>query len=253
MPSIFISYRRSDSQADSGRIYDRLVAHFGNQAIFKDVDDVPPGVDFRAFLRDTLSQCQVLLAVIGPTWINATDHYGRRLDNAGDWVRLEIEEALKSQDTLVVPVLVNNAHIPRADELPNSLKDLAYRNKRDVRPDPDFNKDMNRLIIGLEQHIEQTRKAIKPATPEANESSKQLEQYRQEIRQYLEEDRGNLTPFSRSILNEFRASFGLTVEAATTIEQEELKPYRAKEEAIGRYQKVFSDALQYENPISEGK
>jgi hypothetical protein len=66
MPSIFISYRRSDSQADAGRIYDRLAAHFGKEAVFKDVDDIPAGADFRDFLNRTLNECKVLLAVRWP-------------------------------------------------------------------------------------------------------------------------------------------------------------------------------------------
>jgi ABC-type iron transport system FetAB ATPase subunit len=95
MPSIFISYRRSDSQDVAGRIYDRLAQHFGKEAIFKDVDDIPGGEDFRIFLQTTLQQCKVVLAIIGPDWVNALDEQGRRrLDNPADWVRVEIEEAL---------------------------------------------------------------------------------------------------------------------------------------------------------------
>lgn len=154
MPSIFISYRRSDSQADAGRIYDRLATHFGKKAIFKDVDDIPPGVDFRDFLNDMLNQCQVVLAIIGPNWLNAVDDEGRqRLKNPSDWVRLELEESLRRQDVLLVPLLVSYAEMPRVDELPESLQNLAYRNYREARPDPDFHKDMGRLIEGLEQYF----------------------------------------------------------------------------------------------------
>lgn len=154
MPSIFISYRRSDSHADAGRIYDRLAAHFGKAAVFKDVDDIPPGVDFRDYLNRTLHQCEVLLAVIGPTWLTATDSQGhRRLDHPADWVRVEIEEALRRDNVLVVPLLVSHAALPRPDQLPKSLQDLAYRNYREARPDPDFHKDMGRLIDGLEQYF----------------------------------------------------------------------------------------------------
>lgn len=154
MPSIFISYRRLDSHADAGRIYDRLVTHFGKASVFKDVDDIPPGVDFRDYLNRTLNQCSVVLAVIGPTWLTATDEQGqRRLDNPTDWVRVEIEEALQREDMLVVPLLVSQAAMPRSDGLPESLQSLAYRNYREARPDPDFHKDMGRLIDGLEQYF----------------------------------------------------------------------------------------------------
>lgn len=164
MPSIFISYRRSDSHADVGRIYDRLAAHFGKAAVFKDVDDIPPGVDFRDYLNRTLNQCEVLLAVIGPSWLTATDAQGRRrLDNPADWVRVEIEEALCRDDVLVVPLLVSYAALPQPNELPESLQDLAYRNYREARPDPDFHKDMGRLIDGLEQYFGRSPRLFRSA------------------------------------------------------------------------------------------
>ncbi|MEM7066011.1 MAG: GUN4 domain-containing protein [Cyanobacteria bacterium P01_B01_bin.77] len=155
MHSIFISYRRRDSQADAGRIYDRLAVHFGKNAVFKDVDDIPPGVDFRDYLSSMLNQCSVVVAIIGPTWLNATDGQGRRrLDNSTDWVRIEIQEALNRSDTLVIPLLVSHADMPRGDELPDGLKDLAYRNCREIRPDPDFHRDISRLIDSLEKYFE---------------------------------------------------------------------------------------------------
>ena len=131
MPKIFISYRHSDSEDVAGRIYDRLVAHFGHTAIFKDVDDIPFGVDFRDYLNDSLNQCQVVLAVIGSTWLTAAASNGRRrLDNPADWVRVELEESLRREDVLVVPLLVQRRELPRADELPESMTALAYKTSR---------------------------------------------------------------------------------------------------------------------------
>ncbi|PSN13726.1 hypothetical protein C7271_22280, partial [filamentous cyanobacterium CCP5] len=66
MPKIFISYRRSDSADATGRIYDRLTAHFPAEDVFKDVDDIPFGVDFREYLNESLNQCRVVLAGIWP-------------------------------------------------------------------------------------------------------------------------------------------------------------------------------------------
>ncbi|NEP19543.1 MAG: toll/interleukin-1 receptor domain-containing protein [Leptolyngbya sp. SIO4C1] len=175
MPSIFISYRRSDSQDVAGRIYDRLVQHFGKGSIFKDVDDIPPGVDFRQYLNDTLNQCQVVLAVMGANWLSALDDEGkRRLDNQSDWVRLELEEALKRQGVLVVPLLVSQARMPRVDELPESLQDLAYRNYREARPDPDFHKDMSRLIEGLEQYFTKSKHLYLRQLPQRSAASNSL-------------------------------------------------------------------------------
>ena len=152
--SIFISYRRSDSIAATGRIYDYLERHFGYDRIFKDIDSIPPGVDFRAHLSQAVAQCQVLIAVIGTTWINTRDENGyRRLDNPGDFVRLEIEAALK-RNILVIPVLLSGTRIPLADELPEGLKELAYRNAIYVKDDPDFRSDVKRLIRKIEEFFE---------------------------------------------------------------------------------------------------
>jgi hypothetical protein len=151
--TVFISYRRGDSADVSGRIYDRLVAQFGDEAIFKDVDDIPIGVDFKKHLGDTIAACSVMLVVIGPRWLSATDERGsRRLDDPNDFVRIEIETALE-RDVPVVPLLVSGASMPKAEELPPSLVSLAYRNGMPIRPDPDFHSDVDRLIRGLEDYV----------------------------------------------------------------------------------------------------
>ncbi|MEM1293332.1 MAG: SUMF1/EgtB/PvdO family nonheme iron enzyme [Cyanobacteria bacterium P01_H01_bin.162] len=166
MPKIFISYRRSDSEDVAGRIYDRLLNHFGKGNVFKDVDDIPFGVDFRDYLNASLDQCQIVLAVIGKTWLTATDDSGRRrLDNPADWVRLELEESLRRRDVLVVPLLVRRASLPRVDELPEPLRDLAYRNGTQARPDPDFHTDMTRLINGVESYFKNLKRTASPPPP----------------------------------------------------------------------------------------
>jgi len=154
MTSIFISYRRADSMAYTGRIYDRLVTAFGARHVFKDVEDIPPGEDFRSVLDKALTVADVVIIVIGPQWVLITDDEGkRRLNDPNDFVRIEVESALKRTDVLVVPVLVNNASMPSAESLPPSLKDLAFRNSVVVRNDPDFNPDINHLITAIEKRL----------------------------------------------------------------------------------------------------
>ncbi|MBE9140144.1 SUMF1/EgtB/PvdO family nonheme iron enzyme [Nodosilinea sp. LEGE 07088] len=149
--AIFISYRRSNSTDITGRIYDRLAAHFGEASVFKDVDSIPFGVNFRHHLEQAVSYCPVLLAIIDPNWLEATDNRGRlKLANPSDWVRVEIETALK-RDRLVIPVLVGDAMLPNETELPDSLKALAYRQSAPVRCDPDFHRDLDRLIHRVEE------------------------------------------------------------------------------------------------------
>ncbi|MDJ0706964.1 MAG: effector-associated domain EAD1-containing protein [Leptolyngbyaceae cyanobacterium MO_188.B28] len=148
--SIFVSYRRIDSNDVTGRIYDFLAAHFGGDVVFKDVDSIPLGVDFRTYLNDTVGNCQVLVAVIGPNWLEALKE--RLGQPAIDWVRAEIETAL-GRGIPVIPLLVGGAGLPVAADLPEGLQDLAYRNAAQARPDPDFKSDMHRLIQGLESIV----------------------------------------------------------------------------------------------------
>lgn len=151
---IFISYRRSDSADVSGRIYDRLVNRFGKNLVFKDVDSIPLGLDFKEYLDKKVGECEVLLAIIGDHWLNASDGSGaRRLDDASDFVRIEIESAL-DRNIPVIPLLVRNATMPREESLPYSLRKLVFRNGIPIRSDPDFHRDMDRLIKALENLVQ---------------------------------------------------------------------------------------------------
>jgi hypothetical protein len=126
--SIFVNYRRHDSEGEAGRLFDELEKHFGEHAAFMDVAGIEPGQDFRKAIDQRVASCSVLLAVIGQHWLDARDGSGaRRLDDPGDFVRIELASALRA-NIAVVPVLVRGSRMPRAEELPDDLKDLAYRN-----------------------------------------------------------------------------------------------------------------------------
>ena len=128
MRAIFISYRRDDTEGQAGRLFQQLRESFGEDMVFMDVATIEPGVDFRKAIEKNTAACGVLLALIGRDWVSLTDAEGhRRLDNPDDFVRLETASALR-RDIPVIPVLVQGARMPRADELPADLKDLAYRN-----------------------------------------------------------------------------------------------------------------------------
>lgn len=146
--SIFISYRRQDSQHITGRIYDRLSAQFGKNAVFKDVDSMPLGVDFRAHIREQVNRCSVVIAVIGKNWNGASSGM-QRLNDQRDHLRIEIETALEC-GIPVIPVLVDGVEMPAEEELPKSLAQLAYHNGIAIRPDPDFHHDADRLLRGIE-------------------------------------------------------------------------------------------------------
>ena len=128
MGAIFVSYRRSDSQGEAGRLFDDLVKHFGEHMVFMDVVGIEAGRDFRKAIEESVAQCGALLVVMGPTWLNAKDENGaRRLDDPADFVRIETASALR-RDIPVIPVLVRAAEMPRAEQLPEIIRDLAYRN-----------------------------------------------------------------------------------------------------------------------------
>jgi TonB family protein len=125
---IFVSYRRSDSQGEAGRLFDDLVKHFGEDTVFMDVAAIEAGRDFRRAIEDGVTKCGVLLVMIGPQWLDAKDERGgRRLQDPSDFVRIETASALK-RDIPVVPVLVRGAKMPSSEQLPEELKELAYRN-----------------------------------------------------------------------------------------------------------------------------
>lgn len=150
---IFISYRRSDSITVAGRIYDKLASMYGPDRVFKDVDDIPYGVNFVNQLEQAVAECNVLITLIGQNWIDVSDEQGnRRLDNPNDFVRIEIASAL-TRDILVLPVLVNGATMPTRTKLPENLQALTQRNAARVRYDPDFHNDMERIIDDLEEYF----------------------------------------------------------------------------------------------------
>jgi formylglycine-generating enzyme required for sulfatase activity len=125
----FISYRRHDSQRRAHQIYDVLRRHFDRDQVFMDVDTIPSGADFVAFLEGWIEQSSVVLALIGPSWIEAQDPRTgqRRLDDENDFVRIELRKALQ-RDIPVIPVLLDGAVMPRADQLPADLTALATKN-----------------------------------------------------------------------------------------------------------------------------
>jgi hypothetical protein len=167
MGTIFISYRRTDSKHATSRIHDRLRQEFGRDNVFKDVDSIPIGTDFRVVLRDVLKQCRVALVMIGPSWVSSSDAGGtRRLMNPTDFVRLELEATL-ARDIPVVPVLLDGAAPPRPDELPESLQAVCYRHAITIGDDPHFDDDVARLIRGIRQLLEPKPAPPKPPDPTA--------------------------------------------------------------------------------------
>lgn len=145
---IFVSYRRQDEPNFAGRLSDRLVARFGKENIFMDVDSIGIGVDFVKAMDHSLSQSRALIVIIGKRWVDAVDAMGqRRLSDPGDYVRMEIETALRRKIPLI-PVLVEGASMPNRSELPESLVSLTRHNAIEMSH-ARFNVDADRLVNTL--------------------------------------------------------------------------------------------------------
>jgi YVTN family beta-propeller protein len=149
---VFISYRRQETAYPAGWLYDRLVDHLGRDQVFKDIDSIQLGDDFVEVIRRAVGSCDVLLALIGDAWLTITDEDGRRrLDNPDDFVRLEIEAAL-ARKVRVIPILVEGARMPKAEELPPSLAALVRRQALELSPSR-FDSDTSRLLRVLDRTL----------------------------------------------------------------------------------------------------
>ena len=132
MPKISISYRRADSEAMTGRIFDRLAAYYGRDAIFRDIDNIPPGIDFRVHINEMLRKTNILLAVIGPNWLGAASGASDRIQQESDAVRVEIETALRRR-TPLIPILIGTTTMPNSigqssnDHMPSCGAIVAIR------------------------------------------------------------------------------------------------------------------------------
>ena len=146
---IFISYRRDDTAGVAGRLYDRLVQHYGRNAVFKDVDSIPLGSNFKQYIDSVIKKCDLVIVVIGDRWLGSEGETRRRIDDPRDLVRIEIESALQ-RAIPVVPLLVQNTSMPSEADLPSSLQELAYRNGMSIRHDPHFHADVDLLIKNME-------------------------------------------------------------------------------------------------------
>lgn len=152
MSGIFISYRRDDSQALAGRLFDRLTRRFGKDRVFRDIDAIDPGAKFAEVIGERIGGCDALIALIGKGWLEAKDDEGRRrLDLPRDFVRAEIAAAL-AQSKLVIPALIEGTPMPARESLPEELAPLADRNAIPIS-DSRFDFDVGRLISAIDKTL----------------------------------------------------------------------------------------------------
>jgi TIR domain len=160
MPNITVSYRRADSDAITGRIFDRLALHYGKQSVFRDIDNIPPGIDFRKFINDALQETDVLLVVIGPRWLGSRGGQAR-IDDESDPVRIEIETAI-GRSIPIIPLLIANTRMPNTSQLPETLKAFAFLNALRIDPGQDFEHHTDRLIRAMDRIVESSAAGTEP-------------------------------------------------------------------------------------------
>src|SRR5262249_17979400 len=131
----------------------RLAGHYGDDAVFMDVDKIPFGTDFREHIRKVLLEGDILLAVIGPSWLGKSTDGTSRIKDEADPVRVEIETRLR-QTTRINPVLVEGASMPSIADLPDALRDLAYLNAAPIDVGRDFRAHMDRLIRSIDEMLD---------------------------------------------------------------------------------------------------
>ncbi|MCA9036579.1 MAG: TIR domain-containing protein [Planctomycetaceae bacterium] len=146
---LFFNYRRDDTDDLAGRLHDRLSVEFGAENIFKDVDSIRPGQNWRVALERSIASSDIVLAIIGKQWLTITDELGqRRIDAEEDFVRFELEAARRA-GKIILPVVVKGASIPNPSLLPESIRWLCDFQQSELRADPFFKDDVARLLAEL--------------------------------------------------------------------------------------------------------
>ncbi len=205
---IFVSYRRVDSQDVTDRICEHLRSRLGPGKIVRDIDTMPLGIRWLDYVRQKIQECSVFLAIIGPDWCRVADEEsgGKRLESPTDPIRLELEAAIEAQ-VRIIPVFVKRAPFPKPSELPRDLTWILDYGGTDVRPDPDFSHDIERLIKGLGEGFSDERRdgetAVSGVAPLSDLQS-QIEISTDEVRNFSESVRRSYQMYEaeNSVLND---------------------------------------------------
>jgi formylglycine-generating enzyme required for sulfatase activity len=172
MAKIAISYRRTDSDV-TGRIFDRFVQRYGKDSVFRDIDNIPFGIDFRKVVNDALRGTDVLIAIVGPNWRGTRKQGGARINDANDLVRIEVETALE-RNIPVIPALVGGAMMPKPTELPDGLRDFSFRNAANIDSGRNFDTDIERLMRSMDRLLEGKTGETRPAKTTSSDDAERI-------------------------------------------------------------------------------
>jgi len=149
MPTVFLSYRRSDTQGEAGRLADVLQLKLGQKLVFRDVISISPGDQFDAVIEAQLATATIVLVIIGPAWVEELKK--RLTQESTDYHRVEVATGLRGGKR-VIPVLVRGAVLPTPAVLPEDLVALTKCQTITIR-DEAWGADVDRLIDAIGHHI----------------------------------------------------------------------------------------------------
>lgn len=237
MSKIFISYRHSDTPYVSGSIFRRVTKRFGVNSVFKDIDNIRPGVNYKTLIDKAIRTCDLVLVLIGEKWTSVTDKNGNcRLFSDGDLVRQEIEIAIKRQIT-IIPILTHGVSMPDKGELPDSISELTYYQGLRIRPDPDFENDIKFLLDAISTSIREddtpdsttddnpladlSDDVVDSVNIELSSGEFVIERYSNNSIQVLEVSSNSyldvVLPFLRKVIDELRLNISLHVRSTGTV------------------------------------
>lgn len=232
MAKIFISYRRDDARHATGRLSDALKLAFGQDQVFLDQGSIQAADDFHEKIASSLAACSVLLAVIGPKWLDARHDDGeRRLDKDDDFVRLELAKALGGR-IAVIPVLIDGAEMPAPDKLPPDLKPLTRRNAVQLIHE--------HWHIGLQALVDQIHRLLLKEKEDAYRAAA-TEAWRD----------GMVSDMERKTLHEKRDQLGLTEAQAEAVEQPIRQAIEDRRRRLDEYRNDVTKILDQGDPPSK--
>jgi len=220
--AIFLSYRRDDAKANAGRISDHLKIEFGKESVFIDID-MPPGVDFPAYLESHISNCQVVLVIIGKKWASSFSEIQKSQNpNRRDHLITEIEFGLKRD--IVIPVLVDDAKMPIRESLPRSIQKIVDKQAHTISPEGNFKRDMQELInlltdnYGIGSSSQTVPPVLGTVTPVLKSTQNPSETMFCNALEIVMED-GSVTPEERHLLKVKMADLGISVSRGKELER----------------------------------